>query len=64
MTIFCTSRGITKGHMTLVDSDRQAQLAGLLAHKQPLHSPGGSAANSMIAIGVWGQGLLFLQGGR
>ena len=41
---------IAKGHMTLVDEERQAELIENLADREPIRSSGGSAANTLIGI--------------
>lgn len=51
---FLDRHGIAKGHMTLVDAERQNTLVTDLQDHQPERMSGGSAANSMIAIQGFG----------
>lgn len=48
------SLGVDKGVMTLVDEDQQAKIVGQLDGKEGNKGSGGSAANSIIAIGQFG----------
>lgn len=47
---FLSTYAIRKGHMTLVDEARQAELMGNLADRVVERSSGGSAANTLISI--------------
>jgi sugar/nucleoside kinase (ribokinase family) len=50
---FITTRGLTKGVMTLVDAERSAELYG---HMSPaIETSGGSAANTMAGIASFGR---------
>lgn len=51
---FLDRHGIAKGHMTLVDAERQLQLSGELADHAPRRCSGGSAANSLMAVAAFG----------
>jgi sugar/nucleoside kinase (ribokinase family) len=51
---FLNRHGIAKGHMTLVDQDRLAELIQDLADHQPERMSGGSAANTIIAVQGFG----------
>ncbi len=54
---FLASRGIAKGHMTLVDEERIVTLVEDLSEFRPERSSGGSAANTVVAVqGFGGQG--------
>lgn len=47
---FLRAFDIAKGHMTLVDEDRQFELIENLADRKAIRSSGGSAANTLIGI--------------
>lgn len=51
---FLERNGISKGHMTLVEAERQAELIGHLAERAPRRGSGGSAANTLIAVRGFG----------
>jgi sugar/nucleoside kinase (ribokinase family) len=52
---FFTENNVDKGHMTLVDEARQAELMSVLGNVDSIKKQcGGSAANSMIAISQFG----------
>lgn len=51
---FLRERTIAKGHMTLVDETRQAELTMDLADVEPKRGSGGSAANTLIAVSGFG----------
>jgi fructokinase len=51
---FLRSKGIAKGHMTLVEEERIAELADNLTDHTPERMSGGSAANSMMAVQGFG----------
>ena len=54
---FLAREGIAKGHMTLVDEVRIAELEARLAGIEPGRASGGSAANTVFAVkGFGGQG--------
>ena len=47
---FLSSKQITKGHMTLVDSARMLELTNALTDQPRVRSSGGSGANTIVAI--------------
>lgn len=51
---FLERHEIAKGHMTLVDEQRQAELMQELQQMQPRRGSGGSAANTLIAVSAFG----------
>jgi sugar/nucleoside kinase (ribokinase family) len=51
---FLKSNGVDKGHMTLVDEAKQAELLTALHQEMAKKQCGGSAANTMIAISQFG----------
>ncbi|MEE4361833.1 MAG: adenosine kinase [Pseudomonadales bacterium] len=51
---FLARHGIAKGHMTLVDAERQLQLSGELSDHAPRRCSGGSAANTLMAVSAFG----------
>ncbi|TVS17505.1 MAG: adenosine kinase [Gammaproteobacteria bacterium] len=51
---FLEHNAIAKGHMTLVDETRQAELTMELAGVEPKRGSGGSAANTLIAVSGFG----------
>ena len=54
---FFASEGIAKGHMTLVDEGRIAELGERLSDDEAKRASGGSAANTVFAVqGFGGQG--------
>lgn len=51
---FFVTHSIDRGHMTLVDENRQNQLMASIDHNQTKKQSGGSAANSIIAVSQFG----------
>ncbi|HSG88695.1 MAG TPA: adenosine kinase [Pseudomonadales bacterium] len=51
---FLSSQGIAKGHMTLVEAERQAEIVRDLEGRQPHRASGGSAANTLMAVSGFG----------
>jgi fructokinase len=51
---FLRDQGLEKGHMMLVDEARQRQLAGAVDLQPVTREPGGSAANTAIAVAGFG----------
>ena len=51
---FLERHGIAKGHMTLVDEARQAEITRQLDGIEPQRGSGGSAANTLIAVSGYG----------
>jgi len=51
---FLRDQGLEKGHMMLVDSERQRQLAAVIDMQPVAREPGGSAANTAIAVAGFG----------
>lgn len=47
---FLAANDIAKGHMTLVEAERQRELVGILDGLEPRRGSGGSAANTLIAV--------------
>ena len=51
---FFETHSIDRGHMTLVDENRQNQLMASIDHNQTKKQSGGSVANSIIAVSQFG----------
>jgi sugar/nucleoside kinase (ribokinase family) len=51
---FLACRGLAKGHMTLVDPARQADVLAALREHEHARSSGGSAANTMVGVSEFG----------
>lgn len=51
---FLREHGIKKGLMTLVDESTQHKLMDAINHEETIRKPGGSAANSMMAVSQFG----------
>ena len=46
--------GISKRHMTLIDTPRRAELLNHVSHLQPRQTGGGSAGNTVVALAQLG----------
>jgi len=51
---FLAQQGLAKGHMTLVDTARQADVLAALRDRPHARSSGGSAANTMVGVSEFG----------
>ena len=51
---FLAAHDIAKGHMTLVEAERQHELVDILDGHEPRRGSGGSAANTLIAVSGFG----------